>query len=192
MLVARAALHSTRTAQRPSLQCSYAPYNHIRTCIDLAGIRQLEMSPMMFARHRAASVSRLLATACLIAAPAFGQPVPADLPDPKIIANADKFEPPRLTEYAARLARQPDMTGTWMAMVPKGAGNGPTFDPVHTFYPPALAHGEATFGPLPGTYIKGIPYNPEYQKKYAALIKETTEGKSRDTFPACVPYGVRA
>ena len=112
------------------------------------------------------------------------------LPSAELIANADKFEPPRLTEYAARLAQQPDMTGTWMTMAPKGAGNGPTFDPVHTFYPPALAHGEATFGPLPGTYIKGIPYNAEYQKKYAALIKETTEGKSRDTFPACVPYGV--
>ena len=112
------------------------------------------------------------------------------LPSAELIANADKFNPPRLTEYAARLARQPDMTGTWMAMVPKGAGNGPTFDPVHTVYAPALAKGEATFGPLPGTYIKGIPYNAEYQKKYKELIKETTEGKSRDTFPACVPYGI--
>jgi hypothetical protein len=112
------------------------------------------------------------------------------LPSAELIANADKFNPPTLSEYAAGLAQQPDMTGTWMAMVPKGAGNGPTFDPVHTFYPPALARGEATFGPLPGTYIKGIPYNAEYEKKYRELIKETTEGKSRDTFPACVPYGV--
>jgi hypothetical protein len=112
------------------------------------------------------------------------------LPSAAVIANADHFDPPKLARYAARVAEQPDMSGTWMTMVPKESGNGPTFDPVHTVYPPRLLSGEASFGPLPGTYIRGIPYNAEYQKKYRALIKETTEGKSRDTFAACVPYGV--
>ncbi len=120
---------------------------------------------------------------------AFAQ-VPSGLPSRAVIVNADKFDPPKLTADAARLARQPDMSGTWTALAPKSAGNGPTFDPVHTVYPPRLAAGEATFGPLPGTYIKGIPYNATYRKKYRELIHETTEGKSRDTFAACVPYGV--
>ena len=148
------------------------------------------MSRMMFDRRAA------WASSCLGIMVAFAMPVCAQrvteggLPDAQTIANADRFNPPKLTEYAARLARQPDMTGSWTTMVPKGAGNGPTFDPVHTVYPPPLARGEATFGPLPGTYIKGIPYNAEYQKKYKALIEETTEGKSRDTFPACVPFGL--
>jgi hypothetical protein len=138
----------------------------------------------------AAAASRLFAIAGLFVALAHAQPAPKGMPDAKTIANADKYNPPKLTKYAARLAHQPDMTGTWMAMVPKESGNGPTFDPSNTFYPPALATGESTFGPLPGTFIRGIPYNEEYQKKYQALIKETLEGKSRDTFPACVPYGV--
>jgi|HubBroStandDraft_1064217.scaffolds.fasta_scaffold29831_2 hypothetical protein len=119
---------------------------------------------MMFARHGAISASRLLAITSLFAVPAFAQLMPMGLPSPQAIANADKFNPPRLAQYAARLAHLPDMTGTWTAMLPKGASNGPTFE--------------------------GIPYNAEYQKKYRQLIKETTGGKSRDTIPTCVPYGV--
>lgn len=132
----------------------------------------------------------LLAGSASLASPARADSASRGLPDAKTIAGADTFDPPRLVQYAARIAHQPDMTGTWTALVPKDAGNGPTFDPAHTFYPPALPRGEASFGPLPGTYIKGIPYNAKYQKKYRELIKETTEGKSRDTFPACVPYGI--
>ena len=132
----------------------------------------------------------LLAGSVALSPSAFADSASRGLPDAKTIAGADKFDPPRLVQYAAKIAQQPDMTGTWTAMVPKGAGNGPTFDPAHTVYPPPLPHGEASFGPLPGTYIAGIPYNAKYQKKYQELIKETTEGKSRDTFPACVPYGI--
>jgi hypothetical protein len=130
-----------------------------------------------------------LAAAAVLAPPAFAE-APPGLPSRAVIVNAGKFDPPRLTQYAERLSQQPDMSGTWTTLVPKGAGNGPTFDPVHTVYPPRLPAGEATFGPLPGTYIRGIPYNAAYRKKYRELIKETTEGKSRDTFAACVPYGV--
>jgi hypothetical protein len=136
------------------------------------------------------STIALVAGSASLAPLAFADSTSRGLPDAKTIAGADKFDPPRLVQYAARIARQPDMTGTWTAIVPKGAGNGPTFDPAHTVYPPALPQGESRFGPLPGTYIEGIPYNATYQKKYRELIKETTEGKSRDTFPACVPYGI--
>jgi hypothetical protein len=130
-----------------------------------------------------------LAGAASLAPSAFAQGL-GGFPSPEIIANADKFEPPKLTEYAVKLAQQPDMTGAWSLMQPKGAGIGPTFDPINTFWPPQPVAGEALFGPIAGTYIKNIPYTPEYQKKYEDLVKETLEGKSRDTFAACVPYGV--
>lgn len=120
----------------------------------------------------------------------FAQGVPNGMPSPEMIANADNYQPPKLGDYAAKLARQPDMTGLWSAMQPKDAGVGPTFDPVNTFWPPQPVRGEAIFGPMAGTYINNIPYTPEYQKKYKALIQETREGKSRDTFAACEPYGV--
>lgn len=126
----------------------------------------------------------------LLAAPVHAQPGgPSGLPDPAVIAKADSFKPPRLADYAAKLASQPDFTGAWKPLDPAGAGPGPIFDPEHTVWAGRLTPGESGFGPLPGTYIKGIPYKPEYRKKYEALVKETTEGKSRDTFAACVPFG---
>jgi hypothetical protein len=112
------------------------------------------------------------------------------LPNPELVANADNYQPPKLDELAAKLAQQPDMTGLWSAMQPVEAGVGPVFDPVRTFWPPQPVPGEARFGPVPGTYIKDIPYTAEYQKKYRELIEETKQGKSRDTFAACEPYGV--
>ena len=112
------------------------------------------------------------------------------LPSAKVINDADRFQPPRIGAYATKLAQQPDMEGLWTAMRPENSGEAPVFDPIHTFYPPQLVAGEATFGPIPGTYIRDIPYNAEYRKKYRSLVKETTEGKSRDTFAACIPYGV--
>lgn len=121
---------------------------------------------------------------------AFPQGSGRGLPGAELIANADNYHPPTLSELAAKLAQQPDMTGLWSAMQPAEAGVGPVFDPVHTFWPPQPVQGEARFGPVPGTYIKDIPYTAEYQKKYRELIQETTEGKSRDTFAACEPYGV--
>src|SRR5215469_16465309 len=121
---------------------------------------------------------------------AFPQGSGRGLPAAELIANADNYRPPTLSELAAKLAQQPDMTGLWRPMQPAEAGVGPVFDPVHTFWPPQPVQGEARFGPVPGTYIKDIPYTAEYQKKYRELIQETTEGKSRDTFAACEPYGV--
>jgi hypothetical protein len=112
------------------------------------------------------------------------------LPSPDLIARADHYDPPKVGAYADKLAQQPDMMGQWMPMQPIGAGRGPTWDPVHTVWPPQPPPEEQGFGPIPGTYIKGIPYKPEYQKKYRALIDETLQGKSRDDFAACFPYGV--
>ena len=132
----------------------------------------------------------LAAVATALAGAAAAQPGgPSGLPSPDVIARANSFKAPHLTDYAQKLASQPDMTGAWRPMDPSSAGPGPLFDPVNGYFPSRLAPGEATFGPLPGTYIKGIPYNAEWQKKYEALIHETTEGKSRDTFAACFPFG---
>lgn len=112
-------------------------------------------------------------------------------PTPQMLADADNYQPPRLTRYAARLASQPDMTGTWLPLAPKGACAGSiTADPAHTICPGRLQVGEAAFSAFPGTYMTGLPYNAEYQKKYRELLQDTIDGKSPDDFPACFPYGV--
>lgn len=140
--------------------------------------------------RRTIAVVGVLAGLWFCGGSALAQPGGASgLPEPALIARADSFSPPLLTQYAAKLASQPDMTGAWKPLDPINAGPGPLFDPAHGVWPARLAPGEATFGPLPGTYIKDIPYNAEYRKRYQALIKETTEGHSRDTFAACFPFG---
>ena len=114
-----------------------------------------------------------------------------DWPTDRAIAGADHYKPSRLKDLASKLARQPDMTGLWTELSPKAAGAGPTFDPEHTFYPPNQpVKGEARFGPIPGTYIKDIPYTPEYRRRYEQYVADAKQGKARDTFAACVPYGV--
>jgi hypothetical protein len=123
-------------------------------------------------------------------------PAPADvlngMPRPEVLANADKYRPPMLTGLAAKLARQPDMTGMWAPMAPADTrSSGEVFDPEHAFYPPnPLKRGESGFSPHPGTYDTAIPYTPEYQKLYRQYVEEGVQGHARDTFPTCVPYGV--
>ncbi len=121
---------------------------------------------------------------------AFAQRGGGAMPSPDVIARADTFEPPLLGDLGAKLAQQPDMTGTWQQVQPANAGQGPAFDPEHTIYPPQPLPGEATFGPIPGTYMPDIPYTPEYKKRYEANVNDAKRGKDRDTFAACVPYGV--
>ena len=114
-----------------------------------------------------------------------------DWPSARAIAGADHFQPPRLKDLAAKLARQPDMTGLWTELSPRSSGAGPTFDPEHTHYPPDQpVKGEARFGPIPGTYDEDIPYTPEYRRRYEQYVAEAEQGKARDTFAACTPYGV--
>ncbi len=139
---------------------------------------------------RTLSAYCLLAGSFLAAAPALAQFGPPGLPRPELIQNADNYDPPRLTEYAVKLAQQPDMTGLWFAMSPLGAESGPIFDPEHATYGKPQVQGESGFGPTPGTRMTNIPYTDEYQKKYDEFVKESLEGKSRDDFAACVPYGV--
>ena len=136
---------------------------------------------------RTTSVLGLLAGFVLLATPVRAQ-FGGAYPTADQIAKADTFQPPKLDSYAAKLASQPDMTGSWMGMMPPGTNF--TFDPAHSFFPPGPVFGEATFGPSAGTYIKDIPYTAEWQAKYEQYVRETAEGKSRDPFPACVPYGV--
>lgn len=132
----------------------------------------------------------LLATSAVLAPEAFAQFDQGALPSAATIAAAKSYRPPLIGSYAAKLAQQPDMSGEWSAMEVPGGGAGPTFDPVNTWYPPQPLQGEQLYGPIPGTYVKDIPFNAEWRKRYQDLVKETTEGKSRDDFPACVPYGV--
>lgn len=127
---------------------------------------------------------------CAAWEPAAAQSRPS-WPSAEVIAGADRYSPPRLGELAAKLAQQPDMTGLWSQLSPPGSGAGPTFDPVHTVYPPEQPpEGEARFGPLPGTYMTGIPYTAEYKRRYEQYVAEARQGKARDTFAACIPYGV--
>jgi hypothetical protein len=113
-----------------------------------------------------------------------------NIPSPEMLARAATWTPPKLDVLAARLAAQPDMTGVWAFIQPKGACGGPLFDPVHSVCPPKLPDGAAGFGPLPGTKVTSIPYKPEWQKIYDQHVEEAIQGFSRDTFAACVPYGV--
>jgi hypothetical protein len=75
-------------------------------------------------------------SASFAAAPASGQS--ARWPSAEVLAGADRFDPPLARELAAKLAQQPDMTGLWTQLVPKGVGAGPVFDPEHTHYSPQI------------------------------------------------------
>jgi hypothetical protein len=102
---------------------------------------------------------------------------------------AETFSPPRMDALAEKLAAQPDMTGIWVFIQPEDACRGPLFDPPNSICPPRL-EGESAFGPLPGTRLTSVPYNLEYWSKYDRNIADAHEGKGRDTFAACIPYGV--
>jgi len=138
---------------------------------------------------RKQSIGMVMALAAL-AGGAQAQQSNSEMPTPEILARANSYAPPKLTELAAKLAAQPDMTGLWTFIQPPGACRGPLFDPPNSVCPPPPPEGEATFGPMPGTYMTGIPYTPEYQKIYDRHVEESKEGKARDTFAACIPYGV--
>lgn len=112
------------------------------------------------------------------------------MPSAEIIAHADSYQPRMLTDLAAKLARQPDMTGTWLIAEPADAPEGPLFDPQHSVSAKQPVKGEATFGPVPGTYDDQIPYTVAYKTLYHRYIQEAEQGHARDTFAACVPYGV--
>lgn len=119
-----------------------------------------------------------------------GQAPENPMPSAEVLARAATYVPPKLTELAAKLAAQPDMTGIWAFIQAPDACRGPLFDPAHAACPQRALEGEATFGPLPGTRVTSIPYNAEYQAIYDRHVAESLEGKARDTFATCIPYGV--
>ena|GEM_PF-1741322 len=133
-----------------------------------------------------------VAGSTLMASAALAQSGPA-WPTPAEFERAKTFVAPKVgAAYAGKLAQQPDLMGSWSPLVPPqnaGAGN-PYFDPSDIYVPYRVPPGEQTFGPNAGGYMKNVPYKPEYQKKYMELVKEVEEGKSRDTFAACIPYGM--
>jgi hypothetical protein len=144
----------------------------------------LQTTSTIFALGLAASVCF---AACAPAAFAQGQG--ARTPTPEELERSKTFVAPKVGDYAAKLASQPDLMGSWTYTAPPNAAGGATvFDPANAVGAFRFVQGEQGFGPPPGTYIKNIPFKPEWQKKYETLVKETTEGKSRDDFPACVPY----
>ena len=136
---------------------------------------------------------QVLCTAAVLAlaAPAWGAQVDTSgMPTPAILARAATYDPPKLTALAAKLATQPDMTGLWSFVQPPGACRGPLFDPLNAVCPIKVLEGESAFGPTPGTRVTSIPYNAKYQAIYDKHIKEAQEGLARDTFAACIPFGV--
>ena len=100
-----------------------------------------------------------------------------------------KFDPnyvaPRIGDaYAQKLARLPDMTGSWFVM------GGYLFDPTNAWLPPSDDEAFDT-GPPEGSLVKGIPYKPEYQKQYDATVARAAQGQSTDPVGAChQPHGM--
>jgi hypothetical protein len=74
--------------------------------------------------------------------------------------------------YGDQLAEMPDWTGIW---TPIGGIMFP--GPEHAVYAedPAGDEGGLAFGPLPGSYITGVPYKPEYQTMYEEKVRRAAE-----------------
>jgi len=74
--------------------------------------------------------------------------------------------------YGDALEKIPDWSGIWNPV------DGIMFPgPEHAVYAedPAGDEGGLAFGPLPGSYITGVPYKPEYQAIYDAKVRRATE-----------------
>jgi hypothetical protein len=119
-----------------------------------------------------------------------GQAPGNPMPSAQLLQHAADYVPPKLAALAAKLAAQPDMTGIWAFIQAPSDCRGPVFDPANATCPARALEGESTFGPLAGTRVTGIPYNAKYQAIYDRNIAESLEGKARDTFATCIPYGV--
>jgi len=74
--------------------------------------------------------------------------------------------------WGEALADMPDWSGIWN---PVGGIMFP--GPEHAVYAedPAGESGGLAFGPLPGSYITGVPYKPEYQAVYDAKVARAAE-----------------
>jgi hypothetical protein len=108
---------------------------------------------------------------------------------------APGFVAPRIKDtWLARLGEQPDITGVWLFATGPGQSEARTtarlmFDPPNARLASGDVEGPAP-GPPPGSKQLGIPYKPEYQKTYDAIVRDTAEGRSIDPIGACTPYGM--
>jgi len=95
------------------------------------------------------------------------------------------FVAPRIThEYARKLTELPDWTGSWFIT------GGYLFDPANSWMP---INNDQAFdtGPLEGSIVRNIPYQPEYQKQYEATVAQAVQGIITDPVGACQqPHGM--
>lgn len=102
-----------------------------------------------------------------------------------IAQKAQPYEAPRVAkDYLDQLAKLPDWNGTWTLQ------DGIMFDPYDAHY---VADDPETFGRGvgEGSYLKGIPLTPEYQKKYDDYRAALLEGKAADPVGSCTqPHGM--
>ena len=100
--------------------------------------------------------------------------------------------PPTATNLGAAWGEQldelPDWTGTWFM------GDGFSFPgrAQTVLAPDPAGDGGFSYGELPGTYFKGAPYKPEYQKIYDEKVRVAREQfKVFDSMDSCVvPHGM--
>ncbi len=110
------------------------------------------------------------------------------------IASPNFVAPKLNPRYLAQLAQLPDWNGRWLPTASGKPWPAPiVFDPAQFYAPPDPAGNEDTGvglkGPLPGTYLTGIPYNREWLARYRRIVAETEQGYAVDRVAACEPYG---
>jgi hypothetical protein len=100
-------------------------------------------------------------------------------------ASAANFPAPRISEaYTKQLRTLPDWNGDWYFE------GGLMFDPANQVLAKDDGDGFYT-GPPPGSYVKNIPYKPEYQKQYDETVKKAVEGIVTDPVGDCrQPHGM--
>ncbi len=131
--------------------------------------------------RRACSALRLAAGLAALSASASAQTLAPDAtakPQPGYVS-------PRIGDaYAKAIADLPDWNGSW------STDGILMFDPAHVVLGPGTDLAFDT-GPLEGTYLVGIPYKPEYQKQYEALIAASLKGEVHDPMGDCrQPHGL--
>ena len=104
---------------------------------------------------------------------------------PAWAATAPAFKAPNISEaYTRQLQALPDWNGDWYFE------GGLMFDPPNQVIGPDDGTGFYT-GPPPGSYLKNVPYKPEYQKQYEETGRKSLEGIVTDPVGDCrQPHGL--
>ncbi len=124
-----------------------------------------------------AGVASALALGASAQAQAQGPP-----PEPKAVPG---YVSPKIgAAFARQIAELPDWNGSWFNV------GIYMFDPDHVVLGPGTDLAFDT-GPLEGSYLTGIPYKPEYQKRYEELIAQSLKGEVHDPMGDCrQPHGM--